>query len=149
MQNIRKYTTEGNLSWINTSGSIENSVDKYSRILKIRVSVVQPRSAATTGACAHSAPGHHSFQGALGSDPQKVLNSCELRVHRGRSVTLNPAILASKTRISGVRRGPAATPAPNGAIFSPSSKRAINLSLSSIGLHSFQGIWGLPKCVNV
>ena len=29
------------------------------------------------------------------------MKSCELRVHRGRSVTLNPAILASKTRIRG------------------------------------------------
>ena len=35
------------------------------------------------------------------------------------------------------------------AIFSPSSKRAINRSRSSIGLHSFQGIWVLPKCFNV
>lgn len=30
--------------------------------LKIRVSVVHPRSVATTGACAHSAPGHHLRQ---------------------------------------------------------------------------------------
>jgi hypothetical protein len=33
---------------------------------------------------------------------------------------------------------------PNPAIFSPSSNRATNLSRSSIGLHSFQGILLLP-----
>src|SRR5207253_6061689 len=31
------------------------------------------------------------------------------------------------------------------AIFSPSSSRAMNLSRSSIGLHSFQGIFALPQ----
>jgi hypothetical protein len=33
----------------------------------------------------------------------------------------------------------------NGAIFSPSSSLAMKRSLSSIGLHSFQGIWDLPQ----
>src|SRR5205823_7403951 len=31
------------------------------------------------------------------------------------------------------------------AIFSPSSSRAMNFSRSSIGLHSFQGIFALPQ----
>ena len=35
------------------------------------------------------------------------------------------------------------------AIFSPSGSRAMKRSLSSIGLHSFQGIWARPKCVYV
>src|SRR5215475_10259488 len=33
----------------------------------------------------------------------------------------------------------------NGAIFSPSSSRAMNLSRSSMWLHSFQGIFALPQ----
>jgi hypothetical protein len=34
-------------------------------------------------------------------------------------------------------------------IVPPSSMRATNLSRSSIWLHSFQGIWALPKCRDV
>ena len=33
----------------------------------------------------------------------------------------------------------------NGAIFSPSRSLAMNFNLSSIGLHSFQGIRDLPQ----
>ena len=34
-------------------------------------------------------------------------------------------------------------------ICSPSKSRATNLRRSSIWLHSFHGIWGSPKCLNV
>jgi len=57
-----------NLHLVNAFGSIENPVDSTNPILKIRVSVFQPRRAAPTDARSapvgraervHSAPGHH------------------------------------------------------------------------------------------
>jgi hypothetical protein len=52
-----------------------------------------------------------------------------------------PAAAAEVNRpVARGRESPVHARAVMGAIFSPSGRRAMNLSRSSIGLHSFQGI---------
>jgi len=66
----KEFEDLGSYRPVDQAGRIQfNPMPGYTRQcsagLKIRVSVVQPRSAATTGACAHSAPGHHKKLGIV------------------------------------------------------------------------------------